>query len=31
MGKQEIPLFIYWDPLISPKLIELESWNLVCW
>jgi len=23
--------FLFWDPLMSPKLMELESLNLVCW
>ena len=23
--------FLIWDPLISPKLTELESSNLICW
>jgi len=31
-GNQELPIFILGPPsLISPTLIELESWNLVSW
>jgi len=28
LGKSGAPIFIFGTPLISPKLIKLESWNL---
>jgi len=31
LGKSGAPTFYFETPLISPKLIELESLNLVCW
>jgi len=31
LRKSGVPAFHFGTPLISPKLIELESWNLVRW